>query len=109
MSETRCPTCGPQPGGPGSTPLNETDKNCFKCGRTDLERPNGFDVEVAKAREALEAFGKTPATSWDSFAKVVERVNAGMEADRKRKSAKLCASAYSSDADEIEAELRSWE
>jgi hypothetical protein len=33
-----CPTCGPQPGGPGSVPLNETDKNCFRCGRTDIQK-----------------------------------------------------------------------
>ena len=108
-----CPQCGPQPGGPGSKPLDETDQNCFRCGRTDLLRP---ERSVTSDRQGLIDLGygsmnlAPNGTTWSEWAKAVTaNVDAALEADRKRKSAKLYASAYSSDGAEIEDQLRSWE
>src|SRR5687768_3356858 len=105
---TSCPTCGTHPGGPGSVPLNATDKNCFRCGRTDLVRPT-------TARDQLIDLGYGEANltqSWDEFGKaksLPHYVDMVLEAERARKSAKMYASAYSSDGAETEDVLRSWE
>src|SRR5688572_697487 len=90
VTVTSCPTCGTHPGGPGSVPLNATDKNCFRCGRTDLVRP-------------IEGEIRLELTGWDKVAKNLKALtDLGLEAERARKSAKMYASAYSSDGAETE-------